>query len=62
MISDLSLIFGVAFSNFWSVGQCETFYTKNILLNEGRWLQPTNHTNDSPSRRKCYQEATPFSS
>ena len=40
----------------------ETFYTKNILLNEGRWLQPTNHTNDSPSRRKCYQEATPFSS
>ena len=40
----------------------ETFYTKNILLNDMDWLQPTNHTNDSPSRRKCYQEATPFSS
>ena len=36
----------------------ETFYTKTKNITS----VPTNHTNDSPSRRKCYQEATPFSS
>ena len=50
----------VAFSNTSLADpEFETFYTKNIPT---LFHEPTNHTNDSPSRRKCYQEATPFSS
>ena len=41
----------------------ETFYTKNILLNEGlrAWMAPvTNHMRTSYSQKKFYHEATHF--